>query len=266
MKKKFVFAFLIAILFFVCPAGAQYYTISSHSIDISIDEDGFALISEKFYLQFPNEFQLQDFLKKNAQIGISLDSWKTFDSRIHTYVGKESELNRAEVNFVDSTSGKYLEIKYSLNTPIADKKAETSRLIEFSLQNKAFDQFLQGGVLIMPENTTITVKLPNFAEIQSPVKPEGTISANQVTWQGYKSTNVLELNYVLVKQIASISLLDSANALVKSPLFILFVAAIAAIIIVAAIKRKKISEKIENFLVENSELGGKEEIEQQEEE
>jgi hypothetical protein len=258
-KKNLGFVFFFAMIFFAGLADAQYYTISSHTIDISIDEDGFALISEKFYLQFPNEFQLKEFMKKNEEIGISLDGWKTFDSRIHTYIGKESELNRAEVNFVENVE-RYLEIKYSLNTAIAEKKAEIGRLIEFSLQNKAFDQFLLGGVRIIPENTTITIRLPNFAEIQKPVKPEGTVTINQVIWQGYKSTNVMELNYKLVKQIASISLVDSTNAIIKSPWFILFVTVAAIISIGIAIKRKIISEKIENYIVENSELSGKEGI------
>ncbi|MDD5147933.1 MAG: hypothetical protein PHH08_00540 [Candidatus ainarchaeum sp.] len=258
-KKIFCLAVLMAVVFFSGTAGAQYYTISNHSIDITIDEEGFALISEKFFLQFPNEFQLQEFRAKNEEIGISLDSWKQFDKKIHTYIGKESELNRAEVSFVENDS-KYLEIKYSLNTPVAGQKAETSRLIEFGLSQKYFDQFIQGGVYIIPDSpkTTITVNLPNFAEIQKPVKPEGIVTGNQLQWDGYKSTNVIELNYVLVKQIASISLAESLNAFVQSPLFLVLIAVAAVFLAIAAAKRKAISQKIEDFIVENSELGGKE--------
>ena len=261
MNRKLLSALLIFLVFFTGFAGAQYYTINSHTIDIAIDEDGFALISEKFFLSFPNDTQLKEFRAKNEQIGINLDSWKTFDNRIRTYIGRETEINRAEVSFVE-TNGKYLEIKYSLNKPIAEKKAETSRLIEFSLSNNFFDQFLQGGVRIIPENTAINIKLPNFAEIQQPVKPEAIIGTNQVTWQGYKSTNVLQLNYTLVKQIASISLLGSLDALAKSPLFIFIISAL--VIFLAIVLVKTISEKIENYIVENSELGQKEEITQEE--
>ncbi len=260
MKKKLLIALALAVFFFVGFAHAQspYYSIVSHTIDMEIDEYGFASISEKFFLQFPTDAQLQEFRQKNAEIGISLEAWKEFDSRIFPHIGNENELNRAEVSFVENNA-KYLEIKYSLNTPIAEKTGETSRMTEFSLLSKFLGQFLQGGAFIIPENTSISVQLPSFAEIQSPIKPEAAVSANSVTWQGYKSSNVLQLNYRIVKQIASINLSESIAALTSSPLFLVFV--IIAVIIVAIVlqKRKKISEKIENFIVENSQLGGKEE-------
>jgi len=208
---------------------------------------------------------LQEFRQKNAEIGISLDAWKAFDSRIFPHIGNENELNRAEVGFVENNS-KYLEIKYSLSQPVAEKKVETSRIIEFSLLSKFFGQFLQGGVFVIPEGTSISVQLPNFSEIEAPIKPEAAASANTVTWQGYKSSNVLQLNYHIVKQIASINLSQSIASLVGSPLFIVFV--IIAIIIIAIVlrKRKTISEKIENYIVENSKLGGKEEAVEEEKE
>ncbi|MBN1941580.1 MAG: hypothetical protein JW772_05355, partial [Candidatus Diapherotrites archaeon] len=170
---------LIVLALVLCAgfAQAQAYEITSHTIEMTIDNEGFARITEKFFLAFPNEFLLEDFLKKNEDFGISLDSWKQFDERIHTYIGREEELLRAEVVFVDDID-KYLEIEYSLNTPIVVKKNETNRIIDFAIAPRFFDQFLQGGVYIIPNNTEIAINLPTAAEILSQVRPDGVVSSN----------------------------------------------------------------------------------------
>src|SRR3989344_7810894 len=115
MKKGILIAFALALFFFAGFGQAQYYSIVSHTMNLEIDEYGFAAISEKFFLQFPTDAQLQEFRQKNAEIGISLDAWKAFDSRIFPHIGNENELNRAEVGFVERSEEHTSELQSHVN-------------------------------------------------------------------------------------------------------------------------------------------------------
>ncbi|MBN1940711.1 MAG: hypothetical protein JW772_00855, partial [Candidatus Diapherotrites archaeon] len=84
--------------------------------------------------------------------------------------------------------------------------------------------------------------------------------SNRVVWQGYKSSNVLTLEYRIGKEIANINLAESINALLNSPLFLIFVASLVIIAGILMVKKNSISEKIENYIVDHSDFAGKEEL------
>jgi hypothetical protein len=255
---------LLSLLFFLSLAcglaSAQVYQVTAHIIGVEVDEAGSAKITEKFFLSFPNDYELQEFRSKSEQIGVDLAAWEQFNSSFKPSIGKGGEVVVNTIGFVENESN-YLEIKYSLEEPLMKREHETSRMIEFSLNAKFFSEFLEGSFWVIPQNVTIIIDLPSQAEIQSPVKPEANVSGNRIVWTGYKSTNVLSLNYVLWKQISSFNLSELVNNIRNSETFPLLVAAIALVAAMLFLKRKTISAKIEAYIIEHSELSNVEEEE-----
>ena len=248
---------LAIMLFFAANAAAQSYEITKHTIDIKVDQKGFARVTERFFLVFPNEFNLRVFRQTSEENGVSLLSWKSFDERIHTYIGEQKDIENAQVGFVENEE-KYLEINYGLKNAIAHATAETTRRTEFKLKENFFREFLVGALWIIPDNTTIRIELPHQAEIQGTVKPDATIQGNGIAFQGYKSSNVLEVKYRMWKQIASFDLQQAIQEFLGSELMILLAIVVFAMAIMAYTKRKEITQKIENYIVEHSELRGRE--------
>ena len=250
-------AVLLLIIFFSLNALAQPFEIRAHTIDIKVDEKGFGKATERFFLDFPGEEEIKKFKEESAQKGVSLESWKAFDERIHTYIGEEKDLDKAQVGFVESED-RFLEINYGLKTPIMYVTGETSRRTEFRLKENFFRAFLVGTLWIIPDNTIIRIELPSQAEIQGKVKPDATVEGNKIIMQGYKSSNLLEIKYRIWKQIAGFDLQKTIQEFLNSEMATFLGVIVFVIVIVAYVKRKSISQKIENYIVEHSELAPKE--------
>ena len=257
MARRIILACIA--LMMLAPAYADMYSIMNHRIEIEIDEEGYANVTEKFFLSFPTDFQLRDFRARVEENGVRLANWKSFDAKFHTYIGDESLLGRSEVGFVENSS-KYLEMKYDLTEPIMSSRGVASRITEFELRNKFFSQFIREQLWVFPEGTIIIMNMPLGAEIKE-VEPEANVSGNSISWQGYKSKNRLVLKYWLTQQIGSFDVNAVLQQLMRSGLF--WVVVVAIIVIAGALywKRKIISSKIESYVVEHSDFGGKEEEE-----
>ena len=254
------FVVCLALLLLLSSASAQFYILDSHSIDIEADSVGNAQITEKYFLRFQNEQQLADFRQAVSQIGVSLDGWKQYDARIFPHIGLEKDSVVSGISFVEEeTSLDFLEITYSLKEPIMEKKRETSRVIDYSLKAKFFNQFKDGPVWVIPEGTLISVKLPRGIEIKGIVKPDAMVEGTKVVWEGYASGNELSLEYSLFKQIASFDLSQLIRELMQSDLFLLFVAIAAIVLGILFLKRKSISGRIEGYIISHSDFGGNEE-------
>ena len=250
----------LGILFFILllslsasAQSSQVYEITQHTIDISLDEMGNAQVAERFFLSFPREFYLNLFKQASEENGISLSSWKSFDTRIHTYIGDESDLLNAQVSFVEDTS-QYLELTYTLKTPIMHVTSDTSRRTDYKLKENAFREFLVGTLWIVPDNTTIAITIPPQAELQGAVKPEASIVEKTIIFQGYKSSNVLEIRYRIWKQIASFNFQEIASNFVNSELTVFLGIIVFVVLIMGYVKRKKIVGGIEEYIVDHTEL------------
>jgi len=255
-----VFAILFVLLFVAPACLGQSYFLDSHVIEIDVDSVGNANVRERFFLQFQNEQQIASFRQVVSEIGASVDGWQAHDGRIFPHIGQRSEIAVSGISFIENTDSlDFLEINYSLNSPIMEKRSETSRVIDYGLKPKYFANFVEGSLWVIPEGTSIIVNLPRGIEIDLPVKPDAAVEGHAVVWTGYVFGNKLELNYSLFKQIASLDLSRVLGELMQSGLFwiLLIVAAVASVAVFA--KRKAISGKIEAYLVEHSDFGGEEE-------
>ena len=85
-------------------------------------------------------------------------------------------------------------------------------------------------------------------------------------WVGYQQSNVLMLKYALEKQIApSFDISQLLQGIINSEFFIIGAILLALVAIVAYLKRKAITEKIEDYISKNSEFEKDEEEEEENE-
>lgn len=258
MDKKIV-PLIGFLLIFAGFANAQFYILNSNSIQINVDSAGNAQIRERYFIQFQNEQQLAEFRTKVSEIGVSVDDWKTYDTRIYPRIGRKEDYIVNGISFTENEGSlDFLEINYALKTPIMEKKNETSRIIDYSLKTKFLNEFIDGTLWAIPRGTSITIQFPLGVEIQGPVKPDAVVENNYVRWTGYVFGNELELNARYFKQIASFDLEEALQEIIKSDLFMILIAAIAIISAVIIAKRQAIAQKIENYLIEHSDLGSEE--------
>ena len=254
MKEKILLA--VCALLLAAAACAQTYEVSSHSITIEVDGEGFAKVSEKFFLKFPNSYQMERFLEKSRELGSSLESWKAFDSTIYTHIGSTADVINGIVKPLEK-EGKnyYLEISYELSSAIMKKKSETSRMINYALAENVLSEFFSGNLLVIPKGTTIKFVLPKSIEIRERPQPEAVLDGSNVTWSGYKSANAFILEYVYWRQIApSVEISMLFYSLITSKDLPLILGVLLILALVLYWKKKVIAAKIENYVVEHSDL------------
>ncbi len=256
---------LLLLLFILCPANAQVFQITQHTIDIKIDKDGFGEIVERFYLSFPNEFQLQQFKKKYEELQTDLDKWSLFNERFRIHIGTKDEIKPGSGLITFNMDEKFLEIRYSLINPLMGKNLDesTGRSIVFELNRWVLKEFLQGELYTIPKNTTISFTLPAQATVErSDVFDGATISNNLkpvIKIPGGISTNTIKIKYTYWTQIApSFSLaymvkdfVENTNKETQT------IVLLALLVFVGAVywKRKSLGGKIEAFIIKNSKLG-----------
>lgn len=259
MRARFLPVFF-ALLFLAQLACAQFYILENHSIEISVDDAGNAQVAERYYLNFQNDQQLADFRKTVADIGVDVGGWRTYDQRIYPRIGQPEGIAVNGISFIENENSlDFLQMNYSLKSPIMEKKSETSRVVEYGLKADAFSNFIDGSLWVIPKNTTITVLLPRGVEIHRPVKPDAIVGENTVIWTGYVFGNELELNYSLFKEIASFDLGQAIAGLMGSDLFLVLLAVAAVVFAIVLVKRKAIAGGVENYVTAHSDFGNEEE-------
>lgn len=255
MKVKMLMLVALALLIITSLASAQTYSIYSRIINIQVDAEGKAKISEKFFLGFPTEQEKINFRTKSTELGSDIDKWTVFNSAFGPSVGSNNIIN-GKISYTESQES-YLELNYELSDALMSKGKDATLMTEYSLKAIYFNKFYETNLWVIPGNTRISIELPPGAEIKDTIDPPAEISANGlrrvVTWQGYKKTNSLTLNYVMWKKVVpAINLNQLTDILFKTQEGLTFFGIIIIIILAVAWKRKKIISKIENFVENNS--------------
>lgn len=257
MKKNIFVVLALILLSGFC--SAQFYVMGDHVIEIDVDVVGNAQITERYFLSFQNEQQISDFKQTVGEIGASIDGWRSYDPRIFPRIGQEKDIVVSGILFVENNpEPDFLEINYALKTPIVETRSETSRVIEYSLLSKHFQEFIDGSLWVIPKNTSIMVTLPKGIEIEKSIKPDAAIEENTVVWEGYVVGNELSLRYRFFKQISSFNFNETIGDLAQSDAFWLVAGIVVIVSIIIFVQRKKISGKIESYLIAHSDLSGEE--------
>ena len=243
---------LLALLFFSGAAFAQAYEIQKHEISVTLGDAGETSVVEKYYLDFPNNFQLEKFKQKSEELGIDIQKWTDFDPDIRVYIGNTEDVLNGVLSF--DGEKKYLQLSYDLATPIVAKTDETGRITTFELKKSVLKDFRAGDTTVIPAGTTIKITFPKNSEIVEPVQPAAKISGNSIEWTDTRS-NAISLSYNVFKEIAPqfelSMLLRGVFASNVFPLFVVFILIASAIVYS---KRKSVVERIENYIVEHSNL------------
>mgnify|MGYP005653370243 CR=1 FL=1 len=120
-----------------------------------------------------------------------------------------------------------------------------------------FRFFESGALWVIPEGITLIITVPEDVELKPPV-PEAVVTGKTITWKGFKSSNSLEIRYTEFKQIApSFELSQFFQMLLGSEEGIIILGITVVCIVALYWKRESISDKIENYIVEHSDLGSK---------
>lgn len=257
MKK--VILLLILLIFITNPFNAQEleeYGVWLHRIDIDVDSEGRAEISEKFHISFNNDLARIEFRQLNSIFGTDLTKWEEFNPQFKSNIGGERAVNK-RVNYSEGDDS-YLEINYSLSEPLMARGKETALIKEYSIKANYLNSLYDMGLWVIPEDTRVSIILPAGAEIKDPLRPQGRIQnygSNRriVTWEGYISSNELNFQYYNWKKIDPIIDLNRVNQfLFRTPEGLMIIATIILIIGIIILKRKRIAEKIENFVEANT--------------
>ncbi len=221
-----------------------------------MDQNGGAKFTENYSLAFISDFEFNDFREQVRKDIPSLDAVNADFNFFYPHFIKGTSSNVGGVYdiFFDEPL-RLITLKYTLNQRFATLSSEGQRAAFFEIDERPFLGFVDGGSIVIPDNTTIRVVLPPGSEVDvgaSSLPQKSELSASQLALRGIQ-TNSLKLRYRIIKPISprGNDLLDTRNLYIIVPAF-----ALAAIIVY--FKREEIEEKIEGFIVRHSEIKARE--------
>jgi len=262
MKKTVLFCIIILLA-----TNALAIQVQNHLIDIELDETGFSKIVERYELKFEDILEVGSFTEQAQKNSSSILAWQAdyefFSPRfassnnriIRSSISIGSPTITVENSEVSAEALNTLILEYELENPLAKILKDEPREKVFSFSGKQLNYFIKEGLIVIPENTTITIKLPTNAQILGHNSPaQITVNENNIVLSGI-STSRFDLQYSIAKPIStrvnSLELIQNFFSNSSNLVIIVIV-----LIIIAALfwKKKGISKKIENYVVEHSEL------------
>ncbi len=235
--------------------------VQTIEIEVVLDQNGWANFTENYTMSFSSPFEFDEFKEKAKKNTVSLSGWEAdFDFFYPHFVrGTTNKLGNSRITFDDQTD--LLTLQYTLDKRFAELSSESQRASFFTIDDRQFAGFVEGGTIVVPENTIIKIFFPPSSEIDSGsvLPPNSEASANQLTLMGIQ-TNSMKILYRVVKPIAPRSN-DFLQGLAGT--YVVLIPLLALLALGAYLKRNEIEKKIESFLVEHSEIkarGAEEEL------
>ena len=227
---------------------------TSMTIAMDIDKDGAAHVVETYKIRFENREEIELFKQEAKENGSSLISWKIDEPWFFPHFGDERSISRSFVFFDEGLN--QISLDYFITGQLATLVEDASRETKWKISDRQLKFFSKGGLLVVPENVTIQINLPTGAliaqeQLSSKVKLEGTTALISGI-----STNYVNLQYSIPKPIAPLNIFRVFGELLGAHLFL--VAALLLLgIVVVVYKREKIVQRIENYIIEHSEIESK---------
>lgn len=259
MKNAFV---AIALMLFLTPIYASALKVSTHLVEIEVDEDGFANVSENYNLDFETTREVLEFKENATRNSSSLLAWQSDYNFFYPRVGQivQNIIEKSSVVYEEETRTLFL--NYSLANRFAQIFKEEPRQTIWTVPTKNLLAFEEEGVILIPENTTVKISIPQNAEIVSLEPAAGVkVENNNIFLSGIR-TSSFKLEYSVQKPLSStFNIFQAVRDFTSStPNFILLVIVVILIALIYA-KKDMISEKIEDYIVKHSKLESKPEEE-----
>ena len=253
--KKIIFVLIFLSLLSICVANS--HRITFHTVNLEVDADGFAKITERFYLDFASEEDKIAFRDTSTELGYDLANWTEYDPKFTTTVGSRNQLNGV-ISYNEGESN-FLEIKYELSDPLMEKGQETNMVVEYSLKASYFNTLFEPPFWVIPDNTDLILELPPGASVKGSVEPKASVTLSGtkqfVVWKGYKSGGELKVEYVLWKKADPVVDINAlSNFLFKTREGIITIIIGIVILVILIWRRKKIVNKIESFVENHTEI------------
>jgi len=249
MKKIIIFCVL-----FLFTANTHALEIQKHLISVELDETGFARIVETYVIEFDDILEIDSFTLKAQQNSSSILAWRAdFEFFSPRFENPGNRIIRSSISFdeIERTLILEYELENALTTILKDEPRETL----FSISGKQLNYFIEEGLIVIPQNTQITIVVPQNAQILGHNSPaQIPINENKVFLSGI-STSHIDLQYVIAKPISTrVNSLELIQDFLSTSSNIIII--IVALIIIAIIfwKKDRISKRIENYIVDHSEL------------
>lgn len=241
----------------------QAASITQHAIQVNVDFQGFGQVTEKFVFLFDSERELVEFRSQAQKLGANLDAWRSYDATITNYVGS-IQPGTGRIGYEEKEGDRQVKLEYQTQIPLFTK-IETGRQTEFRIDSSAFESFRKGSVYVIPSNTKIVFNFPKQAtiqleslkpEIEDPNERQQAQTEKRIFWAGHRSiSGNLGLVFSMEKQIApATSLMQSLKTMIENRQAYGLTAVLLVLASLAYFKRKSIQEKIENYLVQHSEI------------
>ena len=236
------------------PAAASGLKEDSLDIAIAVNADGTAKFTEKYALSFSTPFELDAFRAQAKKNSSSLSAWEADYNFFYPHFQPASNpIAKSEITFNDQSSE--LTLSYILENSFARLVKDDQRSTLFIIDDKQLQSFIDGGAIVIPENTQIGIMLPQSAEIDSASAiANAVVSQNEVKLKSIQ-TNSFSLQYRIIKPlgIKGNSLLDDlSNA------YFIIVPLLAIVCALLYWRKDEIEKKIEGYLVAHSEINAKE--------
>ncbi len=255
-------AFLLLLL-----ASVSAKNLTQHLIEIDVDAEGKAKVTERFFFSFDSQREQTIFRNQVQQLGASLESWHAFDNQITNYIG---EVQNGRIAYEEKEGDRFVKLEYQLVRPLFSK-SQGVRQTNYQLDSSQFEALREASIYVIPGNTKIIISLPKQAQIDvgsiqpalDPSLLEQAAQNKRVIWFGYLTqSGKLSLNYFIENEIAPrVTLSTTLIQLWESGEAKIGVAAVLVLLGIGYFKRKSIQQKIEHYLIENSSLKPRQEDE-----
>jgi uncharacterized protein YegJ (DUF2314 family) len=258
LKKISWLAVFLVFLAVVSSANASII-LAKHDITVDIDDEGYGQFTEKYDLVI-NRFEIAAFLQAVEENGKNIMKWRNDYDFIYPRIGSSNDLKTIDFFFDEENS--VLEINYTWKYPLAVKEREEARTIKWYIPDSAFSNFIQGTTIKVEPNQLIKLVLPEKVRVdREEISSEISVQGNIMYIQDFTGSR-LSIYYSTDKPIAPAFDTELIlRNLLQNPLVQLSFIILAVLLVVLYINRKPFITRIENYILENSQLAPPEEEE-----
>src|SRR3989344_3019105 len=155
MKKLAILLALIIIL-----GSANAVQVRKQEIEMDIDSGGYAHIVEKYYVDYESTEDRLDFIKMASDNSSSLLAWKVDLDWFYPRFGAEDQSSILRSYVAMDEKERTLTLDYFLKDKFATTVSDEVRETKWKIADKQLRAFLKSGLLVIPDDVTITIRLP----------------------------------------------------------------------------------------------------------